>query len=373
MGSGFMKIQVVDGSTRFSGGRRMLFLHANELVRRGHDVTLWVEQAAPVDWLKVEFSICLLGKRSVKHLPPCDICLFQRWRFAPQVADARHGIPVHFCQGFEGTDAENRLARLKAHPWQNLAERWKLWRRLRRLDHAYRLPTVKIVVHQPLRELIARRYRQWSYLVPYGLAEDIFFVPEEAVDRGRNVLVVGPGSIGWKRIGDALAAVRLLKQRMADVRLIRISPEPMSDAEKQAGVVDEYHTMLPPIQMAEQYRRSAVLLVPSDATEGFGLPALEAMACGTPTVLTDIPSFRSFARPADFAWFVPVGRPEAMARALERVLTDRPLRDRLTVRGLEVAAHYTTERSYQAMSDTLAEVLVRRGARFLPPCKRLPA
>jgi glycosyltransferase involved in cell wall biosynthesis len=368
-----MKIQIIDGSTRFSGGRRMLLLHANELVRRGHDVTLWIEQASQVDWLPVEFPVCSLEGQPLASLPESDIVLFQRWRFALPVIKAHRGIPVHYCQGYEGTDAENRLTRNLAHPWRNLPKVWKLWRRLRRLHNAYGAASAKIVVHQPLRELIACRYRQWSYLVPYGLAEDIFFPTEDPTDRGQNVLVVGPYSIGWKRIADALEAVRLLKLKRPGVRLVRVSPEPPAAAEQQPDVIDEFHTMLTPEQMAEQYRRAAVLLVSSDATEGFGLPALEAMACGTPTVLTDIPSFRAFAKPADYAQFVPVGQPLQMAETVHRLLDAPAQRQALAQHGLQVASRYTMERSFQAMSDTLAEIVCRKGARFLPPCKRRSA
>jgi glycosyltransferase involved in cell wall biosynthesis len=373
-----MKIQLIDGSTRFSGGRRMLFLHANELVRRGHDVTLWVEKDPQFDWLPVSFSVRTLEGKSLKQLPPSDLCLFQRWRFARPVRRARRGIPVHFCQGFEGTDAENRLASAWEDPWENLPELWKLWRRLRWLEKSYAAPTVKIVVHQPLRDLLAKRFGQSAYLVPYGLDDAVFQPASEPVPATQNILVVGPSSIGWKRIHDALDAVRILKQRRPGVRLIRVSPEAMDSTERQFGVTDEYHIMLSSEQMAEQYRRAAVLAVPSDATEGFGLPALEAMACGTPVVLTDIPSFRAFASPNDYAQFVPVGRPELMAQALDWLLDDkseysRRERARQIDAGLEVAARYTLGHSYQAMSDALTEIVRKGWRRVLPASQKQSA
>jgi hypothetical protein len=84
---------------------------------------------------------------------------------------------------------------------------------------------------------------------------------------------------------------------MPQVRLIRVAQHPMREAELRMNVTDEYHTMLSPCQMAGLYRRADVLLISSDATEGFGLPVLEAMACGVPCVVTDIPAFRTFAAP----------------------------------------------------------------------------
>jgi len=355
-----MKIQIIDGSTQFSGGRRLLFLHANELVRRGHQVTAWVEKEPQVAWMSTDFPIRLIASNSLRQLPTSDICLFQRWRFAGPLWRAQRGIPVHFCQGFEGTDAENRLAKLSKRPWRNLFAIWKLWRRARQLDREYARLLPKLVVHQPLRELLMQRYGQSAHLVPCGLADDFFTAPDEPTERGQNVLVVGPRSVGWKRIDDALRAVRHLKQRRPDLRLIRVSPERISGKERRFGVVDEYHAMLNPAQLADQYRRAAVVVVPSDATEGFGLPALEAMACGTPVVLTQIPAFRAFAAPIDYAHFVPVGRPDRLAKAVGRLLDDRAEQARLRERGRTVAASYTLQHSFEAMEAALREILERQ-------------
>ena len=99
------------------------------------------------------------------------------------------------------------------------------------------------------------------------------------------------------------------------------------------------------------------LAVASDATEGFGLPVLEAMACGLPVVVTDIPAFRGFAEPQDFARFVAVGDPVALARALVEVLDDPLERQRLSRRSLEVAGAYTMQRSFQAMSEALERII----------------
>ncbi|MBL8792550.1 MAG: glycosyltransferase, partial [Planctomycetia bacterium] len=223
--------------------------------------------------------------------------------------------------------------------------------------------TAKIVVHEPLQELLARRYGQASYLVPCGLADDFFESAEVPVQRKRDVLIVGPRSTAVKRIDDALQAARLLKQRRADVRVVRVSPEPMSDAERRLGVTDEFHTMLKPAQLARHYRRSSVLVAASDVGEGFGLPALEAMACGTPVVLTDIPAFRAFARPADYAHFVPVGRPDRLAQTVGGLLDNRAEQARLRQRGRQVASAYTLHRSFEAMETALLEIVDRQTCR----------
>ena len=59
-----------------------------------------------------------------------------------------------------------------------------------------------------------------------------------------------------------------------------------------------------PFELAEVYRRAPVVLIPSGA-EGFGLPVIEALACGAAVVASDIPALREAGGPA--AAFVPVG------------------------------------------------------------------
>jgi glycosyltransferase involved in cell wall biosynthesis len=355
-----MRIHIATTSTRFSGGRLALLRHGNELGRRGHAVTVWVTSAAPgFGWMELSIPVRGWTNHSWVTMPAADVCLFDRPRLALPLWRARRGAVVHVCQGFEGTDAENRITAVFASRLRRggLPELWRSWRRLREIDRAYSLPTAKIVTHRHLGELIARRYRQSSIFVPYGLPRSVFAPPAYRDYHDQSVLVVGPADTGWKRIGDALEAVRLLKKVRPGVRLVRVAQHPMREAERSKGVTDEYHTMLGPEAMADLYRRADVVALASDATEGFGLPALEAMACGTPLVLTDIPAFRTFAAPDDYAHFVPVGRPDLMAQALARLLDDPAERHRLSVRGQAVAARYTIERSFDAMESALVQIV----------------
>lgn len=359
-----MKIHVVVKSTKFTGGRQELFRHANALARRGHELAVWVVGDTHLDWIDMQVPLLRLPGGSWRDLPRADICLFERPRFARPLWRAGRGIAVHFCQGFEGTSVENRIAAIRARGVvRNLPELWNLWWRKRQIDQAYRLPTAKIAVHHHLRELIARRFGQVAYFVPYGLAEGVFTPPARRGFRGQTILVVGPTDTGWKRVGDALEVVRRLKVTHPGVRLVRVAQHEQRASERLLNVTDEYHTMLTPPAMAELYRRADVLLLASDATEGFGLPLLEAMACGTPAVVTDIPAFRTFARPADYAHFVPVADPKTMEATVARLLDDPGERMRLSERGPQVAGVYQTARSHQVLEETLMQILSTHASR----------
>jgi glycosyltransferase involved in cell wall biosynthesis len=76
---------------------------------------------------------------------------------------------------------------------------------------------------------------------------------------------------------------------------------------------------LPQPDLARVVAGAAALVFPS-WYEGFGLPALEALACGTPVVASDLPALREVL--GDQAELVPPGDPAALAGALARVLDD---------------------------------------------------
>ncbi|MFN8035216.1 MAG: glycosyltransferase family 1 protein [Acidimicrobiia bacterium] len=88
------------------------------------------------------------------------------------------------------------------------------------------------------------------------------------------------------------------------------------------------------------FRRAAAVVYPS-LEEGFGLPALEAMACGTPLVSTSGSSIEEVVGPAGV--LVPPGDADALAVAIERVLSDRALAARLRADGPERARRYNWE------------------------------
>jgi glycosyltransferase involved in cell wall biosynthesis len=359
-----MKIHLFTNDTSFTGGRLILFGHANALAERGHEVTVCVPGGGAVSWMDVRVPILDLDATGYAGLPAADACVFERRRFARPLCQAGWGMPVHFCQGFEGVDVDVRLARLASDPsgWLRVGDRWRLWRRRRVIDRDYALPTVKIVVQEHLREHLVQRYHQPVYLVPNGLPADVFTPGDGAERVSRTVLVVGPTDLRCKRITDALQAVRQLKQRCPEVRLVRVSQHAMGAAERQLGVTDEYHVLLSQAELAQQYRRASALAFPSDETEGFGLPMLEAMACGTPVVASDIPAARAFEPRGDHARFVSVGRPDLLADALATLLDDAVEQDRLRQRGLAVAARYTRARSHDALESTLKKIVAVRPA-----------
>src|SRR2546422_11062585 len=77
------------------------------------------------------------------------------------------------------------------------------------------------------------------------------------------------------------------------------------------------HDALP---ISAVYRRAALVLQTSEA-EGFGLPVIEAMACGTPVLASDIPALREVG--GSSAMYCPVGEIAAWAESVVALLRER--------------------------------------------------
>jgi glycosyltransferase involved in cell wall biosynthesis len=104
--------------------------------------------------------------------------------------------------------------------------------------------------------------------------------------------------------------------------------------------------------LAKLYSSADIFMFTSYA-ESFGLPPLEAMACGTPVVTTDCKGNRDYVMNGVNSLIVPPGDPESIARAVVKVLTDKQLRRRLAENGLRTAATFTWDRTVKMFEKAI--------------------
>ncbi|HMQ34447.1 MAG TPA: glycosyltransferase family 1 protein [Chloroflexaceae bacterium] len=140
---------------------------------------------------------------------------------------------------------------------------------------------------------------------------------------------------------------------------------PIYEEARALGCADEivFTGYLPRGDLPALYSAADAFAFPSLA-EGFGLPVVEAMACGTPVLISDTPALREVAGEA--AVRVDPRSVEAIADGLGLLLGDRELHDRLGAAGLARAASFSWQR---AARDTLAvyrAALAARAATLAP-------
>jgi len=118
-------------------------------------------------------------------------------------------------------------------------------------------------------------------------------------------------------------------------------------AAEEAGCV-RLTGYVPDADLPALYTLATALVFPS-SSEGFGLPLLEAMACGTPVVANRATSIPEVV--GDAALLLDEVTPAAIAAALDRLMGDQALRHALVARGLARAQSFTWERAARRCVD----------------------
>ena len=192
--------------------------------------------------------------------------------------------------------------------------------------------------------------------------EEMERVRERYQIRGRFVLYAG-NIKPHKNLERLIAAFGRLKERPGheDVKLLIIGDEinkyaGLRRSVEAAGVRQDvrFFGFVPLRTLSALYRLASAFAFPS-LYEGFGLPPLEAMACGTPVVTSRLSSLPEVV--GDAALLVDPYSVDEIADALERVLGDDALRADLVARGRERVSHFSWDRSVRAIHASYMKVL----------------
>lgn len=336
-----MRITYVTFDTSLWGGICVVFQHLELLAEAGYEAFLTTPADKP-DWYSLKVPVQKIEKLEPSLIPSADIVVATSWRTISPVYESKKGIPVHFCQGYEGDYKE-----LNVHKAD--------------IDRVYSLDIPKLTISPHLDKFLRERFDADTYYIGQMLNRDIFF-PLESRHRPINspvrVLIVGPFEVDVKNIPTALMGVRLTLNKIPQrIELIRVSQFPLSEAEKRIIIPHVYHFCVSYYKMGDIYREADVFISTSKEAEGFGLPALEAMACGVPTILSKIPSYMSFDERQDYSIFVEPSDAEAVMMAIIQIVSDKNLRKRLIQRGLEVAQKFTKELVLGRLSAAFEEIV----------------
>jgi glycosyltransferase involved in cell wall biosynthesis len=154
-----------------------------------------------------------------------------------------------------------------------------------------------------------------------------------------------------KNLETVFAAIRLLGQRGWDYVLAGpVNPRIFGSLAENAPDLAVRVGYVTDAELRALYEGAACFVYPS-RYEGFGLPPLEAMACGCPVVVSRSASLPEVC--GDAALYADADNPQQLAAAIRRVMGEDGLADRLRQRGRERAMHW----SWDAAADrTLAAV-----------------
>ena len=285
-----LRITFVAPPAGMGGGIRVIAMYAKLLAEQGHSVVVVSQPAAPIS-LKQKFKSLLkqqgwpVRKPLTSHLdglgldhrvlaahrpvtdsdvPDADVVIATWWETAEWVnaLSARKGAKVYFIQHHEVFD----------------------YLPVERCRATYRLPLHKIVIAKWLASLMLDEYGDTAVdLVSNSVDHKQCFAPS----RGKQVrptLGFLYQDVPFKGIDVALAGIRLLREKYPELRVLCFGSNAPADLAAHADLVEFYES--PPQENIRDIYGQCDVWVTASRSEGFNLPAMEAMACRTPVVAT---------------------------------------------------------------------------------------
>jgi GT2 family glycosyltransferase len=316
---GRLRIVYVTQDTGVGGGHRVIFTHLNGLAERGHDVELWTLAADPPDWFDLQVPV-----RSFPDYPaltaaltPLDaIKVATWWETSAWVweASVRRGIPVYWVQDIETSyyaDSAERRAEVTA---------------------SYRLGFTYFAGSQWIAEQLRKLVPDVHVFTP-GLDVDRYRTLP-GVEREPDVILALGRSNPLKDFPLTRAAYLALPEPRPRLWLFGIEPQLVDGLGERVTYVER-----PSDDEVNELLNQATVLLQTSKHEGFCLPPLEAMAAGAAVVCTDANGNRDFCD-HERNCLMPERDATDVRDALQRVLADAGLRERLTAEGRATATSY---------------------------------
>ena len=341
---------------------------ALELRRRGHDVTILTShmKGEGVDPPHVR----RVGTSRVIYSNGAFARVTTGWRLTDRIEALLRDVRAELVHVQDGTapvlgplaaDAAGRLGLpvvATFHSWFPRSLGYRVFRRplQRRLDRL----AGRIAVSEPVVRALSRYFRGPWEIIPNGVDVDLFHPngrhPTDYLERGPRLLFLGRLD-PRNGLDTVLAAMPVILDRFprtqlwiaGDGPLRRVyerAARPLGAAVRFVGRVNG--------ERPHYYGTADLYLCPTTKAS-FGITLLEAMACGTPFLASDIIGFRELVNGGAEAVLVPPRRPEVWADAVADLMGDPARRAAMGAAGRSKAAEYAWPR----VADRILEVYRR--------------
>lgn len=321
-----------------TGGIRVHVDYANALTAAGHTVTIvypiwpyrfqhtWREQVAEfrhnirsdagIQWCSTQATVLRVPAIRTVFLPESDVLIAVSW---PTVHDVAR---VHSSRG--------RKVHSVMHHESGTGPEWKI-------RECYRFPLYRITYSRCVAAQLRNEFNcEVQDVLPHGINTRVFY--HEPLPRREDTVLMLYHPDRRKGAGDGLDALNRVRARMPTVQVHLCGT--VRPPQVPQWVQFTYHPS--DSELRRLYSTSTALLYPS-RVEGFGLPPLEAMACGCPVVTTPVGAVPEFACDGQNAFVVDPADTQSMADRLVALLADAPLRNRLTIEGFRTAGRYSVD------------------------------
>lgn len=338
-----MRIVFLVPHLKIGGGTRIILNYANLLSGLGHKVIIYVQsrnkirrrianflQIGRPNWIK-DFRPMVLRVDNFqeKNILPADAIVATTMKTAESLNSysGKVGRKLYLIQHHEG-----------------------MYHGTMEEEHrSFACKMKKIVVSTWLREVMDKEYDQEAELLLNPIDKNLFQPVPAKHQRDEIRILMLHHNYEWKGTAEGVAVVENLKKKYRQIKLVMFGVR----SPKIEYLADEYIFNPPQEKLAEIYSSCDIFLCPS-WDEGFGLPSLEAMACGLCVVTYDNGGSRDFAFDGKTALVARRRDQQDLEAKLEKVIKDNNLRKKIAKAGYDLVQDWPT---WGNQTDKLEEIL----------------
>ncbi len=328
-----MKIAFVEPHLGIYGGIRRILEFSNRFVDRGEDVTVFHPTGAPCTWMACRARVLPTVELFRSSF---DVIVFNDPPDYRLVRRASAPLKTFYILELYDKD--------RLRDW-NPKILWPRKGRMMSLKRSLQMPFLMVANATWIQRWLAENLHMESELVLGGVNRDLFHPVPGARSSHPFVVLCSGDAREHKGTATVIDAIARVQRSHAEV------------------TVETYHGRgIAQADMAACYARAS-LFVDAQWHAGWNNPVIEAMACGTPVVCSDIGGVADFAFHERTALVVPPRDPEALAGAIARMIESPQLRATLAANALREVERF----DWDAAVDRFLALLYRKSGRAQAP------
>lgn len=318
--------------TGVCGGSKIILEHANKLTARGHKITIISHDKKPI-WFKMNDSIQFIevpwGQTLCESIPKCDVIVATYWREIYECIEQKIAPVIYFEQGdyhlFDLEKLDNRTYEY-------------IKKQLEVVQFVY---TVSTFAKNKIKQI----YNKDAIVIPNAADSTIFFCKEYRKNNKKiNIAIIGSEESEFKRIGNILKAIEIVKEEGYDIELNWITPtEPKRN--KIKAIVNP-----PQLIIGDTLRKSDIYICAS-MYESFCLPVLEAMTCGVAVITTNNGGNMDFVKDNENALVIEKDNIDDIVEKTKKLINNAQLRERLSRAALETSKQYSWNKTINMVEE----------------------
>lgn len=353
MPSGGHKVQYQYAEGLIEEGIESVVVHPREVhgpsgLVDGAKARLWpvktrIRDTSLPPWYPIDPRVSVRLVRSItpKIIRDADAIILTGWQIAERIAGWDLPPALYVIYDYE--------------PWFQADEQQR-----RRIEATFHHGFINIATSHVVSAMIASSGASADHLIPCGVDLGVFGVDVPPAGRQATCLAFPVRREPRKGTRDAIEAARIVRERLARApRFLAFGYEAPDDLPQWIEFVRAPSER----GLRSIYNDAAIFIFPSHL-EGWGLPGLEAQACGAALVTSASGGVQDYARDGHNALIVPPCKPAALADAAIRLIVDDALRVRIAEAGARTAREFSSQAAVERLVGCVDRWLRKDGS----PC-----